>query len=307
MPETFWEHVYNLRERGLIPRVWKAAQLSEFLEQPEGPYSPGTVRTDPYNYSISIDGDKIGYFVNGGEASKAWRVGRGQFRLVADPEDDVPTQEAERKRANERAEELRSQKRRENDHQDKAPMSGTGRPERLTPEADAVPGSLGLYPSIPVALTLEERQTLAGRIAEDKALYIVQKHLHNKHGGQAIIEEDRDGADLRVSLDGETERIEVKGTEEPTIAWSELEVSNQMSHDALMNGDISLYRVVDVGGASPRIYFLEHGRHFTLESEPKWAVKRVPPKDDPYPLRGEPYRYDRPFDPVAEDEWEAVG
>ena len=25
----------------------------------------------------------------------------------------------------------------------------------------------------------------------------------------------------------------------------------------------------------------------------------------PYPLRGKPVRYDRPFDPVAEHEWEA--
>lgn len=28
---------------------------------------------------------------------------------------------------------------------------------------------------------------------------------------------------------------------------------------------------------------------------------------DPYPLRGQPVRYDRPTDPVAEDDWEALG
>jgi len=28
--------------------------------------------------------------------------------------------------------------------------------------------------------------------------------------------------------------------------------------------------------------------------------------DDPYPLRGLPYSYDRPTDPVAEDDWEVL-
>jgi hypothetical protein len=27
---------------------------------------------------------------------------------------------------------------------------------------------------------------------------------------------------------------------------------------------------------------------------------------DPYPLRGLPYRYDKPFKSVAEDDWEAL-
>ena len=78
-PATFWEHVYDLRKRGLIPRVWKTGQLGRFLERPEGPYAPGTVRTDPFNYSISLEGHRIGFFVMKGEAPKAWRVGRGQF------------------------------------------------------------------------------------------------------------------------------------------------------------------------------------------------------------------------------------
>ena len=73
----------------------------------------------------------------------------------------------------------------------------------------------------------------------------------------------------------------------------------------LESGDTSMYRVVDGDGANPRIYMLTHGQHFTLEPEPRWAVKRVPPKDERYPLRGEPYRYERPYEPVAEGEWEA--
>jgi hypothetical protein len=29
-------------------------------------------------------------------------------------------------------------------------------------------------------------------------------------------------------------------------------------------------------------------------------------KNNPYPLRGKPFRYINPFDGVAEDEWEAI-
>ncbi len=306
-PATFWEHVFDLRERGQIPRVWKTGQLSEFLEHPIGPYSPGTVTTDPFNYSISMRGDKIGYFVQKGQAPKAWRVGRGQFRLIADPEDDMQTQEAERSRAVKRAAELRSQKRQTNGHPVGAAIPPLDHPERPSLQAESAPGSSELYPAIIVALTPTQRQALAGRSTEQKAMFIVHTHLASKYGGQVEIEEDHDGADLRVYMSGKSERIEVKGTESPTIAWPKLKVSSQKSHDALRNGETSMYRVVDVSGANPRIYILTYGRHFTLEPEPRWAVKRVTPKDDRYPMRGEPYRYDLPYDPVATDEWEARG
>jgi len=29
-------------------------------------------------------------------------------------------------------------------------------------------------------------------------------------------------------------------------------------------------------------------------------------RDNPYPLRGLPYRYDKPFESVAEEDWEAL-
>lgn len=34
--------------------------------------------------------------------------------------------------------------------------------------------------------------------------------------------------------------------------------------------------------------------------------RKAPRPDDPYPLRGLPYSYERPTDPVAEDDWEAL-
>ena len=85
---------------------------------------------------------------------------------------------------------------------------------------------------------------------------------------------------------------------------SQLKVSSQKSYDALKSGDALMYRVIGVGSANPRIFILRYGRDFTLKPEPRWAVKLVPPKGDRYPLRGEPYRYDLPYDPVAADEWE---
>ena len=303
-PATFWEHVYDLRKRGLIPRVWKTGQLGRFLERPDGPYAPGTVRTDPFNYSISLEGHRIGFFVTKGEAPRAWRVGRGQFQLIADPEDDTSTRESELSRAMKRAEELRSGKTPRTDYRKEAAPSVLDSPEQPTARTEPAPSFPDPYPSIPVTLTSSERQALAGHTMERRAMYIVHKHLRDRYGGQARIEEDQEGADLRVSIGGKTERIDVKGTESPTIAWHQLNVSSRESHDVLKSGDASMYRVVDLGGANPRIYVLTYGRHFTLEPEPRWSVKRIEPKDDRYPLRGEPYRYDLPYDPVAVDEWE---
>lgn len=306
---TFWEGVYGLRKQGVIGRVWRSRQLNQYLE---GPFTANTIAIGPYNYSIAEEGDAIGYLVKKGEAPKAWRVGRGQFQLVVDPDDDVETQAAERKRAVERAKELRSRERRPAEGEAEAPMPSQRSQQNgaaIIPDASAHDTSAsGRYVSIPVTLTESERQSLTSLpTTEKKALFIVRKHLNEKYGGRASIQQDRDGVDLRVEIDGKTERIEVKGTEKPTIAWQQLKVSSRKSHDALESGGASLYRVVDVDGTRPHIYVLAYGQDFTLESEPRWTVKRVPPKDERYPLRGEPYRYDLPYDPVAASEWEARG
>ena len=233
-----------------------------------------------------------------------WRVARGQFQLIADPEDGAATQESEMSRANRRTEELKLQNRRANGSQDEAPTALPEPPDQPSPQTSSSPGSPDQYPSISVSLMPSERQNMALRSTEQKALFVVLKHLIEKYGDQVEIEDDRDGADLKVSINGKTERIEVKGTESTTIAWPQLKVSSQKSHDSLKNGGASMYRVVDVNGPTPRIYILTYGQHFTLEPEPRWAVKRVPSKDDRYPLRGEPYRYELPYDPVAAEEWE---
>ena len=139
---------------------------------------------------------------------------------------------------------------------------------------------------------------------EQKALAIVRSLLKDKYGQDVSIEEDRDGVDLRVAIDGKIERIEVKGTKDSDIAWQKLKVSSKKSHDAIVSGDATIYRVVDVDSADPRVYILIYGEDFTLEPEPRWAAKQIPPDNNRYPLQGMPYRYDRPFDPVALDDWE---
>jgi hypothetical protein len=309
MPEartTFWEQVYGLREKGMIPRDWGRGHLSEFLQKPIGRFAYRTISTLPSNYHISREGEGMGNAVQNGSDPKVWRVGRGQFRLIEDPDDDAATQEAEMRMAKNRAEERRSKKVRGEGYRAEAPYSDGGPSNRLGLQTEPETGHPDLYPSIPVTLTPSEHRSLTGRVAEQKAMYIVNKHLKDKYGNQVEIDEDQDGADLRVSVEGKTERIEVKGTESPTLAWPELEVSSRESHDALKKGDTSMYRVVDVSGTNPRIYILEHGQHFTLEPESRWAVRRVPLADDRYPLRGQPYRYDLPHDPVAVDDWEAL-
>ena len=107
----FWQQVYHLREMGIIGRIWKTAQLNEYLERPRGQYAASTIAVRPHNSSVSREGDGIGDFVSKGQSPKVWRVGRGLFQLVVDPDDDEDTQRAQMRLAMKRAEELRAKKR----------------------------------------------------------------------------------------------------------------------------------------------------------------------------------------------------
>ena len=314
---TFWECVYDARFDGLVPRVWKTSDLIYLLTPPAGRFSPNTVSILPYNGSVSGEGDGIGDFVKRGVEPKAWRVGRGKFQLVVDPDDDTDQQNTQRELAKKRAEALIARIRRPARHQTGVaaiPASGQGQPGRQAmTESNALPTnrghvrSSGRYESVSVALDDLDLRKMAELSTEQKALYIVEKHIRSEYGEQVGTEVDRDGADIRVSMDGQVvKRIEVKGTRSQGLAWSQLKVSSQRSHDALKNGEAEMYRVVDVDGARPSIYILTYGRDFILEPEPRWAVKQATSEHDRYPLRGRPYRYDLPFAPVAQDEWEAL-
>ena len=160
---------------------------------------------------------------------------------------------------------------------------------------------------IEIYLTESDRRALEGLSPEKKAYRVVCKYFRDKFGSQVEITEDRDGADLKVTVGDKTERIEVKGTRSTTIAWAKLKVSSQQSYHALKTGAARMYRVVNVDSPKPSIYILEFGTHFDLIPEPRWAVKAASRTAKRYPLRGAQYRYDRPYDAVAEHEWRGLG
>lgn len=167
-----------------------------------------------------------------------------------------------------------------------------------------VSGTAGIE-SFSVRLTKSDLQEIEGRSTAKKAEWIVRKLIEHKFGPGVRIDEDREGADLRISVNGRTERIEVKGTKSKDIAWAKLKVSSQQSCDALRTGSASMYRVTDVDGSEPRVHILKHGRDYELKPEPRWAVR--PAGSKAHPLRGRPYRYEQPHQGVAAGEWGVPG
>ena len=159
--------------------------------------------------------------------------------------------------------------------------------------------------SFPVYLTESDLRTIEEFSTAKKAEWIVRKHIKDKFGADVGIGKDTEGADLRISRNGKTERIEVKGTKSKNIAWAQLKVSSRRSYDALRTGAASMYRVTDVDGSEPQVHILKHGRDYELKPEPRWAVK--PAGERTYPLRGRRYRYELPHEAVALHEWGIPG
>ena len=95
----FWEHIYELRGKGLIPREWKRDHLRPYLERPQGPFASATIATVPYNQSLTRDGREIGNYIKRRQDPKSWRTGPGVFQLIVDPDDDKKTQDTELARA----------------------------------------------------------------------------------------------------------------------------------------------------------------------------------------------------------------
>lgn len=80
---TFWEAIYDLRQRKLIPREWSASDILAHLHHD---FSLNTIRTVPANQSISKDGNVEGDYVKKGREPKAFRLGNGLYELINDPE-----------------------------------------------------------------------------------------------------------------------------------------------------------------------------------------------------------------------------
>ena len=85
--KTFWDCVYELREKDLIPRTWKRADLRPYLDVAQGGvFATNTVTTVPSNHSMTRDGKEKGDYVKKGQNARAWRLGSGVFELVNDPD-----------------------------------------------------------------------------------------------------------------------------------------------------------------------------------------------------------------------------
>ena len=164
------------------------------------------------------------------------------------------------------------------------------------------------YEFYTVSLSDPVRRRISDLKTGQKAEAIVRLFLIQTYGARAKIKKVRDGADLRVEFDdGNSFGVEVKGTSDTKIAWGKLKVPSQQSHNALKSGEVVMFRVVDVNGENPRIYVLEHGHDFYMQDEPRWSVKPAKPNGQKrYPFIGEPYRYDDPYEPVAQDDWEIL-
>ena len=185
----FWQQIYHLREMGMIGRVWKPAQLNEYLERPKGQYAPSTIAVRPHNSCVSKEGDGIGDFVNKGQAPKAWRVGRGLFQLIEDPDDDTETQRKQKELAIQRAEVLREKKRATRTHSEIASTSQPSSARQLKPETVAS----NKHSIAPIASTEAGRKKMEDLSTERKALAIVRALLKDRYGDDVVIEEDGDG------------------------------------------------------------------------------------------------------------------
>ena len=99
---------------------------------------------------------------------------------------------------------------------------------------------------------------------EEKAERIVCTLIKQACGDAAEVKKDRNGVDLRVTIDGYTTRIEIKGTESDDI-WKILVVSSQKQHDALVSGDVEIYCVVGVNSATDSLYLgIREGLHIGI-------------------------------------------
>ena len=325
---SFRDEVHRLRADGLVARVWRPADLRIHLA---GRFAHGTFAANPNNSSISRIGDWAGSSVRHGVTPWAWRVDRGEYELIVDPQDSVETQVREMRSALERAEELREPGAVEGDVPDadvlravrRAIPNGPGerldggaldlhRPRRFR-EGAASPGD-SVRPSslrakvpnaIPVSLTQGERKLIEGLSTHQKADWIVRRHLAQTGEVRGQIREYAGSAALRVSTEEGGHTVEVVGTERPEISWGEFKVSSPQVHDSLESGDSVIYYVVNVSGVEPSIHKLKHGRDFELEPQPTWVLKPLQQTDGRHPLRGLGFSFRDPFEPVAVDEWGA--
>jgi len=107
-----------------------------------------------------------------------------------------------------------------------------------------------------------------------RAIEIVKLHFQRVHTGCSFVS-PRAGADMALVVGPNCTQYEVKGTAAKGLAWQQLKVSSQASHDLLTSGGAAVLRVTEVYSDEPVVYELRCGVDFRLEPEARWCVKPI--------------------------------
>lgn len=124
---------------------------------------------------------------------------------------------------------------------------------------------------VKVSLDAEELRQIGQMPCAEAALLVCRPYLRRVRPGVTFVAPSKN-ADLRVQVPGELDfDIEVKGTEKTGVAWGQLKVSSQQSHDLLVGGML-LYRVTGIRSNPVTIFILRRGIDFEMSPEPRWSV-----------------------------------
>jgi len=103
------------------------------------------------------------------------------------------------------------------------------------------------------------------------AIEIVKLYFLEKLSGVSF-KTGKKGADITVISKSKKEtNYEVKGTEDPNIAFKKLKISSKQCHDDLVKG-MEIIRVTNIRQRKMNLYFLKHNVDFILDIEPRWKV-----------------------------------
>jgi hypothetical protein len=122
-------------------------------------------------------------------------------------------------------------------------------------------------------LTDEEFESVEGLTTEFAAVEICRVFFR-KQNPKVTFPRASNGADLHVLMpDAPGVDIEAKGTQASDIAWQQIRVSSQQSHDRLKAG-MPLYRVSNIGSRKVKIHVMKYGEDFEMTHEPRWRVHK---------------------------------
>jgi Holliday junction resolvase len=84
----------------------------------------------------------------------------------------------------------------------------------------------------------------------------------------------RNQPDIIVTDGNNSTEYEVKGTEDSDIAFNKLKVSSKYSYNKLITG-MEVIRVTKIRNKKVKLFFLKHGKDFTMKEEPRWSITEI--------------------------------